>query len=386
MKILLIHNTYKSNSIGGEDLVFESEKLALSNNLGEDNVYSYQVYNDKASFFDFVLNVFYSKKSYNTVYNIVKNNDIDIVHIHNFFPLLSVSVFMAAKAAGAKVIHTIHNYRFWCINGMLYQNNYGVCHKCTQHGVINGVKNKCYRNSMFQSIIATVAFSIYRLLNYDKYIDNYFVLTEFEKEMVTKLGIEEKKLILKPNFVKLYNRKSNEPDCKKDFVFVGRLEYSKGIIELINTWKELGYEYQLTIIGTGPLQSEIEYFQADNIRYLGKMTNEDTLKIISKSKYLLQTSLWYETFGLTIVEAFSVGTPVIAFNIGTRKDFIINEYNGFLCDQEQLKETLIKAKEYNNYKELSDNAMFTYQSYKEEVIIKNQVDIYNNIITNKIER
>lgn len=377
MKLLIIHNVYKTTYIGGEDLVFYNEVKALKEVFGEQNIFTYKVENDNANILDIAFNIFYSKKHYKQIYEIVIKQEIDIVHVHNFFPLLSTGVFKAAKDAGAKTVNTLHNYRYWCINGMLYRNKKGICHDCLD-GRIRGIIHKCYRNSYLQSMIATFAFYMYKQLKFESYIDYYFVLTEFQKRKVIELGLKEEKIRLKPNFVITDVAKDN---CdKKGFIYVGRLEDSKGIVQLINVWKTLDKKYELTIIGSGPLSNFVESVHEENIKYLGKMDNKKTKELINSSKYLLQTSLWYETFGLTIIEAFSVGTPVIGFDIGTRSDFLKNRYNGFICSENELKEVIIKAEEFRDYENLSKNALKSFEAYSETLIMDKQVKLYNEIM------
>lgn len=127
---------------------------------------------------------------------------------------------------------------------------------------------------------------------------------------------------------------------KDGYIYVGRLEESKGIFELLKVWDKLDEKYILTIIGGGDMEDELKVkYKKKNIIFKGKCSREDTLSCIFNSKYLIQSSILYETFGLTIIEAMSSGVPVIGFNIGTRSDFIEDEVNGFLsniCNLEKL--------------------------------------------------
>ena len=171
MKILIIHNRYQSNNIGGEDIVYENELLFLQKKLGCENVYSYEVSNDDINKFKLLFEIWFSNEHYKKVRSIVKENRIDLVHVHNFFPLLTPSVFKAAKDEGAKVVHTLHNYRLWCISGILYRDNYGICELCTQKRFsFAGILNRCYRKSLLQSLVAQASFWFYR---FTKVFDNF---------------------------------------------------------------------------------------------------------------------------------------------------------------------------------------------------------------------
>jgi len=380
MKILVVHNNYRSNLIGGEDLVFKREFDALVELLGKDNVFRYEEFNDNATVMSLIKNMLFSRKHKKNIFDLVKKHNIDIVHIHNFFPLLSTSIFQGAKQAGAKVVHTLHNYRWWCIGGVLYRDGIGICEKCIQKKFdFSGVNYGCYRNSKIQSFLAALAFYNFKRINSFKYIDCFFVLTEFQQQKLIEFNIPKGKILIKPNFNTHSENILIDYNNKSDFVFVGRLEEAKGIVNLIKSWKKI--DKKLTIIGDGPLRNYINENTSENIQYLGNLDNDEVKKILMQSKYLIQLSKWYETFGLTIIEAFQMGTPVIGLDIGTRKNFIVDGYNGFLLNNvDELKSTIDKADQYEFYEKLVENALDTAKEYSKDKIIKLQMSIYEKII------
>lgn len=381
MKLLIIHNKYQSVKVGGEDIVYQNELIHLKKHLGEHNVFSYDISNDDIHKFKLLFSILFSKKHYNNVKKLVEQNRINIVHVHNFFPLLTPSVFKAAKDAGAIVVHTLHNYRLWCISGILYRNDFGSCEACIKNRFsFAGILNKCYRNSLLQSFVAQSAFWFYRMTKVFDNIDYFFVLTNFQKEKVKEIGINETKIILKPNSLSMIARNYSE---KKGYLFVGRLEEAKGIFALLSVWKELDEKYVLTIIGNSELEKELrETYQCKNIIFKGKCSREETLTAICESKYLIQPSLLLETFGLTIIEAFSCATPVIGFDIGTREDFIQDGINGFICDVKSLKKTVEKSFIFEDYEILSKNAFEKSKDFDCDKITKKQIEIYKSILEN----
>lgn len=382
MKILLVHNYYKSRYIGGEDLVFNREVEALKKELGQENLFVYSVYNDNVNPMKLLLNMYFSLSTFFHIYKIIKKNKIDIIHIHNFFPLLSGSVFIAGKLAGVKVINTLHNYRWWCIGGIFFRDDIGICEECIQKGkFFSGVKYACFRNSRLQSFVAMTAFYIYKKINIFKYIDYFFVLTEFQKNKILELGVKKEKIIVKPNFNENSLVQNYQLKDKKDYIFVGRLEESKGILELLNVWEKLDETYKLNIIGDGPLKEEILKLNLQNINYHGKLENKKVLEEISKAKYLIQPSILYETFGLTIIEAFKCGTPVIGFDIGTRGNFITDEETGFLAkDKKDLKIIIENSLNYSKYDGMIKKCIEKSHEYSEDRVLKEQIRIYEGIL------
>lgn len=383
MKLLIIHNKYQSNNIGGEDIVYKNELESLQKKLGKENVFSYEVSNDDISKLKLIFGIWFSKKYYEEVKKIIEKNSIDLVHIHNFYPLLTPSVFKASKDASAKVIHTLHNYRLWCISGIFYRDGFGVCELCTKNKFpLQGIFSKCFRKSMIQSTLAQLSFWYYRITKIFDNIDYFFVLTNFQKEKVKSLGIDENKIVLKPNSLNMTFDKNVD---KKNYIYVGRLEESKGIYTLLERWNTLDEKFILTIIGSGEIEEGLKSkYNKSNIIFKGKCSREETLKNISKAKYLIQPSVLYETFGLTIIEAMSFGVPVIGYNIGTRGDFIKDGINGFLTKETDLKEVIEKSFDFLEYKNMSKNAVETAKLYENDYVIDNQIKIYKRVLENKI--
>ena len=254
MKILIVHNKGLSRSIGGEDLVYDNEVEALKEILGAKNVFQYTVFNDNINKFKLIFSIWFSFVNYNKIKKIIKLNNIEIVHIHNFFPLLTASIFKAASKSGAKVVHTLHNYRWFCISGILYCEGNGICDKCNNRkSNFYAVVNKCYRNSYLQTILVVLAFKFY--YRFTKYIDKYFALTSFQKQKVIELGIPKSKVIVKSNFViaNKINIEKNQLNMRKGYLFIGNLSEPKGIIFLLENWPKHDKFYELTIIGDGRL-------------------------------------------------------------------------------------------------------------------------------------
>jgi glycosyltransferase involved in cell wall biosynthesis len=230
--------------------------------------------------------------------------------------------------------------------------------------------------------VAQMAFWFYKVTKVFDNINYFFVLTNFQKEKVKSLGIDESKIILKPNSLNMSFVTQNE---KQGYIYVGRLEESKGIYELLNVWKQLDERFVLIIIGGGEIEEKLKKeFSNANIIFKGKCSREVTLANIATSRYLIQPSLWYETFGLTIIEAMSFGVPVIGFDIGTRGDFIQDEVNGFLSHLNSLKEVVEKSFNYREYDGLSKNATQTAKLYENEYVIEKQIEIYKNILESKV--
>lgn len=380
MKILVVHNGYQSHFIGGEDIVVARELAALQSHLGHENVFEYGISNDEITLKKLAKNIWGDCQHYQAIKEIVRTKQIDVVHVHNFFPLLTPSVFAAAKAAGAKVVHTLHNFRWWCLAGTFYREDKGNCEQCVGKAfALSGIMHRCYRNSFIQSAASAAAFAWYRFKAYQQYIDAYFALSHFQAAKI-RPWLHNQQVFYKPNPIEPADTLCPLTE-KKDYLFVGRLEAAKGIELLLKAWEGLPSHFRLTVIGKGEDESRlIVRYKSPQISFLGQLPHAQTLAYIAKAKYLLHTSLAYETFGLTMVEALARQTPVIGLNQGTRKEMIEHGKNGFLCEKEKLVQTILQSFMHADYEQMAKQAQISVQAFYTDTVILKQISLYHTII------
>lgn len=383
MNLLLIHNSYRSGQTGGEDVVFEGERRALEEALGLEHVFVYSVSNDHIRPLTLLWTLWGSRFHAKAVQQLIKKHHINIVHVHNFFPLLTPSIFKAAKEAGAFVIQTLHNYRWWCLPGTLYHEKKGACRAChTAKWFWPAILGRCYGKSYLQSAIGALALSWYRWQGMNRYIDRYWALSHTQMNTLKQLGVLADKIEYKPNFVDTAAVLKIPVLDKKGYVFVGRLEKAKGIILLLEAWKKAGLQDSLTIIGAGPLLEGLKQrYQSDYIHFLGTCSRSETLQQMSRARYVFQVSLMEETFGLTMIEAMQLGTPVIGLSIGTRLEIIEQGVSGWLAEPEYLADVIVKSAvcEDEWYSRMIENAKKRSVSFEKSRVLEQQIALYRSL-------
>jgi glycosyltransferase involved in cell wall biosynthesis len=321
MKILVVHNRYRIP--GGEDSVFADE-----NNLLESNGHSIVRYvrsNDEINsggLFNASLQTIWSQSSYKDVRQVLVAEKPDIIHVHNFFPLISPSIFYAAQSMNIPVVQTLHNYRLWCLNAYFFREG-GICEDCKDSPfLLPGIRHQCYRNSLAASTVLATMLSVHRALpTWDK-VDVFITLSKFAQNKFIEYGLPAHKMRLKPNFVHPAPLLGDGRD--NSVLYVGRLSPEKGIDTLLSAWSQLGNRITLKIAGSGPLQKEVESVASQNsgVQFLGQQPSEEIYRLLGQSKALIFPSLWYEGMPRTIIEAFATGTPVIASNLGAMATMI----------------------------------------------------------------
>ncbi len=332
--ILIVHNYYQIP--GGEDTVVANEKRMLEEHghkviLYTRNNAELKRMSKLRKLFLPVTTVF-NPKSYKEIKRLIQKENIEVVHVHNTLNLISPAVYYAAKAMKVPVVQTIHNFRLLCPGATFYRDGH-ICEDCVEYGLKCAVKHSCYRGSKIQTLACVLSTAFHRMTGiYGKI--NYICLTDFNKQKLLELKqIKPERVFVKPNFVECKNEYVPEKDRKDQFVFAGRLDKLKGIDLLFEAWKRMGaHAPKLIVCGTGPMEDWCKSFIRENnvnIEMRRFLPNDEALKIIANSRALVLPTQWYEGFPMSIVEAFSVGTPVICSDLGNAGSVVEEGVTGY---------------------------------------------------------
>jgi glycosyltransferase involved in cell wall biosynthesis len=323
VKILMLHNRYQVTS--GEEIVVQAEKSLLETK--GHNVALMEVDNANiSSAFEkakAAINVIYSVSSKRQVTDKIKSFCPDIVHIHNFFPILSPSVYYACHEAQVPVIQTLHNYRLLCSIASFFRDG-KVCEDCLSKpfpwpGIVHG----CYRGSKVGTATVAAMQSVHSMMGtWQDKVSSYIALTDFARSKFIQGGLPADKIAVKPNFL------TPDPgigEGKGNYVlFVGRLWPEKGIDTLLTAWQQIGNRLPLKIVGDGPLAPQVAEAmqQIPGIEWLKQQPRAKVLSLMKNATVLVMPSIWYEGFPMSIAEAYAIGLPVITSNIGSMSALI----------------------------------------------------------------
>ena len=328
MKVVLLHNRYQH--LGGEEIVLQQEYELLS--LNTHHVTCAILKNDllKGVFLkiEAALHTACSPTGFKFAKDAIAIAKPDIVHVHNFFPLLTPSVYDACIEAGVPVVQTLHNYRTICANALFLRKG-RVCEKCRTGSPWQAVLHRCYRKSLAGSWALANMIAYHRKRQtWQKKANRFISLTEFSRGKFISVGFPPEKIVVKPNFVEDPLRSKNlvHHSHNGKALFVGRLSPEKGVDILIKAWRKI--HYSLEIAGTGPLFSELKKNAPDNITFLGQLSKEEVIHKMMESSFLIMPSICYEGFPLVIVEAFACGLPVVASRLGSMEEIIQDGITG----------------------------------------------------------
>lgn len=376
MKILIVHNFYKTSAPSGENNIVLEEINALRARGHE--VIEYFKYNDdlQSNLFKIIklpITVIFNLSVYFEFKKILFKEKPDIVHIHNTFPQISPSIIYSAKSI-APVVMTLHNYRVFCASGVACNEsiNSFISYKC--------FKNRCYRNSYFHSFIGMLYVDAHKLLGTwtKKNLVNQFIcLSEFQKFKMIKFGISAERIAIKGNALFKKPRPVDYLKRTNDCIFVGRLSSEKGIRTLITAWELMGsMAPKLQIFGDGPLREIVKEAAKKNpsIIYEGFVEHNKILKSLENAKLLIQPSEWFEGYPLTMREAIATSTPIIASNIGSMSEIVLDNKTGKLFEPKSFKDLASSVEEF-----FSDQNLALRMSKEQRILYETKVSPESNL-------
>lgn len=325
-KILIVHNYYQK--IGGEDTSVENEIKYLEKKYDIETIF---FDNEIESFlkqtFYFLLNKnFNSMKIFREK---LKAFQPDIVYIHNTWFKASLGIFSVLKNFDVEVVLKIHNFRYDCSRFLLTKNhlkNNDLCEKCGLTKSDLSYFNQYFPESLIKSIIVKLYgkkyFRIIKNCNYKLY-----VLTNFHRNYLKKLGFDDSKIFVFPNQIKI-NTERKSKNNQNYFIYAGRISKEKGVEFLIKAFLNSEViKNKLIIIGDGPeLNNLRNLYESKSIEFTGELDNLNTLKFIKNSRGVLTATTLYEGQPTLLCEASANGKISIFPRSGGISEFFPKDY------------------------------------------------------------
>lgn len=262
MRVLQVHNRYRSAAPSGENRVVDQEREALIAS-GHD-VTTFERYSDdieqwsRAKQALMPARVVYSRESRRELAARLRADRPDIVHVHNTFPLLSPSILYACRSAEVPIVATLHNYKLACVSGDFFRHG-AVCHDCADRLPLPAVRHGCYRGSRIATTPVALATGAHRRA-WRSLVSAYIMLSQSQRDLLAGLRLPADRVFVRDNLIP---RRSAAAVTQEPMVlYAGRLDEAKGARLLMAGWdrhldRSDGTGLRLCIAGAGPLDREV---------------------------------------------------------------------------------------------------------------------------------
>ena len=168
-------------------------------------------------------------------------------------------------------------------------------------------------------------------------IDLVIAKSEFSRDKHREFGLRQDMVVL-PYFLPdlQLTKAAGSPHQRPYFLFVGRLEKIKGLQDVFPAFDKYP-DADLLILGDGDYSAELKALAAgnDRIKFLGRKPLDELNAYYRSALGLIVPSVCYETFGIILIEAFRLGTPVIARRLGPFPEIVEKANGGVLFEDEE---------------------------------------------------
>lgn len=325
MRVLILHSRYRSSAPSGENRVVDDEVRLL-----EEAGHAVSVWTPSPEGLhglDLVrtgAGAVWSRKSVAEVRRLVRRRRPDVIHCHNVFPLLSPAVLRAASDDGAAVVMTLHNYRLLCLPATFVRDG-RVCEDCLGRSPWPGVLHRCYRGSAAASAAIATSLVVHRRLGTFNRTTLYLAVSDFVRRKHIEAGWPGDRIRVKSNFAWSAPRREGPG---RYFLYLGRLSAEKGLPDLLEAWRGVGYP--LWIVGDGPDAGELKAAAPAGVEFRGSVPPSEVPELLRHARALVLPSLCYEGQPRSMLEAYSAGVPAVATRHGSLSELVADGTSGLL--------------------------------------------------------
>lgn len=300
-------------------------------------------------------------------------NAFDVVHFHNISLIGGPGILDYGD--GVK-LYTAHEYWLVCPLSTLWRPTDEPCTKraCVRCTVRSGRPPQWWRYSGLLS-------------NKLEQMDALLAPSKFSIQKHAEMGLQLEFQHF-PNFLPV-DSSAQTPLAPVDttqrpfFLMVGRLEQSKGFARAIALFQDYP-DADLVIVGSGRHEAQLrEAAQgAENIRFTGQLNYDELIDLYRTARAVIVPSIWFEPFGLVVLEAFAQQTPVVVHRAGALPELIASSDGGFVYENEmQLREALERLRTSRALaRQLGANGYTALQTrWSEEVHVQNYLELIHGI-------
>lgn len=269
----------------------------------------------------------------------------DLAHIRGIYHHLSPSILWELKRQRIPVLYHLNDFKILCPTYNFVADGH-PCELCSHGAFHNAATKRCYKGSRSSAVVLAAEAYLHKWLRtYERCVDMFLAPSEFVRNKLIASGFPAQRIEVLPHFQALPGNQHFAAD-EGYLLYFGRLSPEKGVYELLRAMVRLPHT-PLVIAGDGPDRPRLEALARElslnQVLFAGMVHGEKLQKLIAGCSFSVFPSHAYETLGKSILESYAWGRPVIATDLGSRRELVQHGVTGLLYadgDREQLAHSI----------------------------------------------
>jgi glycosyltransferase involved in cell wall biosynthesis len=259
----------------------------------------------------------------------------DIIYLH---ALPDVDVIETLLASSVPVIRMVHDHSLYCLRSYKYNPlTRAICHRAASLYCAFPCMAPVARNRNGAFPLRLAGFAAHRKeLELSKRCARFIVYSEYSKAELVNNGFDPDKVHIHVPMRCGSNSPTSSFSAQNLIVFAGQIIRGKGVDLLLKALAKLSVPFECLILGDG---NHRPYCQrlctrlnlADRVQFRGFVPADELQKSYVDASVFVVPSVWPEPFGMVGPEAMRYGLPVVAFDAGGIREWLIDGENGFLA-------------------------------------------------------
>jgi glycosyltransferase involved in cell wall biosynthesis len=248
-----------------------------------------------------------------------------VVHLHVWGKALSSSVAKAAIDRGFSIVCTLHDFVLVCPTGTLFHHpEQRICRLRPMS--VGCICSNCDTRSYPQKL-----WRVGRQLIQEQFghipsgITSFIAHSELTSEIMRPYLPQNSEIHYVPNFIESPKEIPASPADHERFLYLGRLVREKGVLMLAQC--ALAENAPITFVGSGELATEVLEANPKSV-ITGWVSRKENSEYLRSCRALVFPSLWYETFGLVVMEAAANGVPSIVPDTSAARELVVDGVTG----------------------------------------------------------
>ena len=254
----------------------------------------------------------------------------DLVHVHGIHRQISPSILFEAKRARVPVVQTLHDYHPICPADVLLLGDRIACDppRCGRINVTPCVLYHCVHHSLSRSLLAAVELLWRRwVIQYESLVDAFICPSRYMASRIAADAFPNTAIHVLPNAVPEQSCRGSA-SAGKSFVYAGRLAHEKGLPTLLSAASLARVE--LVVAGDGPMRASLQTSAPPNVRFVGRLSGQAVDHLLQTGRAAVLPSECVENAPMAVLEAMTLGRPVVASRMGGIPEQVRDGIDGLL--------------------------------------------------------